>query len=194
MSEKSGNQSPETAAGRPARLPGDPRPRPAVERMIRVDQAGEYGAARIYAGQLAVLSRTKSAPLIRHMAEQEQRHLDTFNEMLPARRVRPTALAPLWHAAGYALGAGTALLGEKAAMACTVAVEEVIDEHYAAQADSLGQDEAELKAVIEEFRAEEQEHRDIGYAEGAEQAPGYPVLTQVVKRASKLAIWLSERV
>jgi len=194
VSEKSGNQSPETAAGRPARLPGDPRPRPAVERMIRVDQAGEYGAARIYAGQLAVLSRTKSAPLIRHMAEQEQRHLDTFNEMLPARRVRPTALAPLWHAAGYALGAGTALLGEKAAMACTVAVEEVIDEHYAAQADSLGQDEAELKAVIEEFRAEEQEHRDIGYAEGAEQAPGYPVLTQVVKRASKLAIWLSERV
>lgn len=177
----------------PARLPGDPRARPAVERMIRVDQAGEYGAARIYAGQLAVLRKTKSAPIIQHMAEQEQHHLDTFNRMIPKRRVRPTVLTPLWHVAGFALGAGTALLGEKAAMACTVAVEEVIDEHYAAQAECLGDDEAELKETIETFRAEELEHRDIGYAEGAEQAPAYPLLTAAIKRASKTAIWLSER-
>ena len=194
MSAETETKACKDQAARPRRLPGDPRPKPAVERMIRVDQAGEYGAARIYAGQLAVLKRTKSAPLIRHMAEQEQVHLDTFNAMLPERRVRPTALTPLWHVAGYALGAGTALLGEKAAMACTVSVEEVIDEHYAAQAESLGSDEAELKATIEKFREEELEHRDIGYAEGAEQAPGYPVLTRAVKRASKLAIWLSERV
>ena len=179
---------------RPARLPGDPRPEPAVARMIRVDQAGEYGAARIYAGQLSVLGQSKSAPVIRHMAEQEQHHLDTFNTMLSARRVRPTVLTPLWHAAGFALGAGTAMLGEKAAMACTVAVEEVIDEHYAAQAEALGDDEPALKQTIETFREEELEHRDIGYAEGAEQAPGYPVLTRAVKGASKLAIWLSERV
>ncbi len=194
MSAETEKKTPADRAKRPRRLPGDPRAKPAVARMIRVDQAGEYGAARIYAGQIAVLKDTESAPLIRHMAEQEQHHLDTFNTMLSERRVRPTVLTPLWHAAGYALGAGTALLGEKAAMACTVAVEEVIDEHYAAQADSLGDDEADLKAIIEQFRAEEQEHRDIGYAEGAEQAPGYPVLTQAVKRASKLAIWLSERI
>ncbi|MDJ0685078.1 MAG: demethoxyubiquinone hydroxylase family protein [Alphaproteobacteria bacterium] len=178
----------------PRYLPGDPRPRPAVERMIRVDQAGEYGAARIYAGQLAVLGRSESAPVIRHMAEQEQRHLDTFNEILADRRVRPTVLTPIWHAAGYALGAGTALLGERGAMACTVAVEEVIDEHYAAQRDALGDDEADLRETIEEFRREEAEHRDIGLESGAEQAPAYPVLRQAIKSASRLAIWLSERV
>ncbi|WP_425407523.1 demethoxyubiquinone hydroxylase family protein [Hwanghaeella sp.] len=178
----------------PRYLPGDPRPAEDVARMIRVDQAGEFGATRIYAGQHDVLRRTPSASLIKHMAEQEQEHLDTFNKMLTKRRVRPTIMTPIWHVAGYAMGAGSALLGEKAAMACTVAVEEVIDEHYAKQAEKLGEDEADLKATIERFRQEELEHRDIGYAEGAEQAPGYPVLTRAVKTASKLAIWLSERV
>ena len=181
------------AAG-PRYLPGDPRPSREVQRMIRVDQAGEFGATRIYAGQYDVLRKTASGPLIKHMAEQEQVHLDTFNKMLVERRVRPTAMTPIWHAAGYAMGAGTALLGEEAAMACTVAVEEVIDEHYAKQAERLGEDESDLKATIEKFRQEEIEHRDIGYAEGAEQAPGYPVLTRAVKGASKLAIWLSERI
>lgn len=178
----------------PRYLPGDPRPAEDVARMIRVDQAGEFGATRIYAGQHDVLRRTPSGPLIKHMAEQEQEHLDVFNKMLTERRVRPTLMTPIWHVAGYAMGAGSALLGEQAAMACTVAVEEVIDEHYAAQAERLGEDEAELKATIEKFRQEEIEHRDIGYAEGAEQAPGYPVLTRAVKGASKLAIWLSERI
>ena len=178
----------------PRYLPGDPRPTEDVARMIRVDQAGEYGAARIYAGQLAVLKDTESGPVIRHMAEQEQVHLDSFNKLLPRRRVRPTALTPLWHIAGYALGAGTALMGEKAAMACTVAVEEVIDEHYASQAETLDESESELKEMIEKFRAEELEHRDIGLEHGAEQATAYPVLTSVIKRGSRLAIWLSERV
>ena len=85
--------------------------------------------------------------------EQEQRHLDAFDKLIGERRVRPSALHPLWHVAGYALGAATALLGREAAMACTVAVEEVIDEHYARQADALGNDEPELKSLIEEFRA-----------------------------------------
>ena len=178
----------------PAFLPGDPAPSRDVDAMIRVDQAGEYGAKRIYAGQLAVLRNKPCGPVIQEMADQEQRHLDTFNEMIVERRVRPTALTPIWHAAGYALGAATAMMGEKAAMACTVAVEEVIDEHYAAQYDRLGNDEADLKATIEEFRLEELEHRDIGYEHGAEQAAGYPVLTAAIKRGSKLAIWLSERI
>jgi len=178
----------------PAYLPGDPVSSRDVTAMIRVDQAGEYGAARIYAGQLSVLGDKPSGPVIREMAEQERRHLEAFNKLIVERRIRPTALTPIWHAAGYALGAATALMGERAAMACTVAVEEVIDEHYAAQAGRLDSNESDLKSTIEAFRAEEQEHRDIGYAHGAEQAVGYPVLSATIKRASKLAIWLSERV
>lgn len=178
---------------RPRRLPGDPDRRGMLERIVRVDHAGEFGAARIYAGQLSVLARTKSGPTIRHMAEQEQAHLDTFSRLIAQRRVRPTALGPLWSAAGYALGAGTAMMGERAAMACTVAVEEVIDEHYAAQYQVLGEDEAELKATIEKFRQEEVEHRDIGLANEAEKTAGYGVLTSVIKAGSRAAIWLSER-
>ena len=130
------------------------------------------------------------------MAEQEERHLKTFEKLMVERRVRPTALAPLWHVVGFALGAGTALLGERAAMACTVAVEETIDAHYAGQAAVLEglPEEAPLKAVVEEFRAEELEHRDTALAHGAEGAPGYQVLSAAIKAGSRLAVWLSERV
>src|SRR5258708_5872603 len=109
-------------------LPGDLPHEAHIRRMIRVNHAGEYGAQRIYAGQLAVLGKSSCAPVLESMARQEQAHLDTFSDWMVKRRVRPTLLMPLWHVAGYALGAATALLGEKAAMACTVAVESVIDE------------------------------------------------------------------
>ncbi|MGH6931732.1 MAG: demethoxyubiquinone hydroxylase family protein [Dongiaceae bacterium] len=175
------------------RLPGDLSRDERIHRMIRVDQAGEYGARRIYQGQLAILGRRADAAAIRHMAEQEERHLAAFDRLMAERRVRPTALHPLWHVAGYALGAATALLGREAAMACTVAVEEVIDEHYGKQAAALGGDEPELKRMIEEFRVEEVEHRDIGLGEGAERAPGYQLLTGAIKTGSRLAIWLAER-
>ena len=179
---------------RASSLPGDPSRKELVERILRVDHAGEHGAVRIYEGQLAVLGNTPAAATIRRMAEQERNHLDTFDRLLPEHRVRPTVLSPLWHAAGFALGAATALLGERAAMACTVAVEEVIDEHYASQAVALGNDEPALKAVIEEFRQDEIAHRDEGLAHGAASTPGYEVLTTAIKGASRLAIWLSSRV
>ena len=181
----------ETAADR---LPGDPTRRDLVERFIRVDHAGEYGAARIYEGQLAVLGRGPKAGLLQHMREQEQHHLATFSTLVARRRVRPTALLPLWHLAGYALGAVTAAIGERAAMACTVAVEEAIDEHYASQYAALGDDEAELRETIEQFRAEELEHRDIGLENEAELAPAYRVMSAVIKAGCKVAIAVSERV
>ena len=177
-----------------ARLPGDLEPADLIARMIRVDHAGEYGARRIYEGQLAVLRDAECAPAIRHMHEQELRHLKHFEDLMVARGARPTALQPLWHIAGFALGAATGLMGERAAMACTVAVEEVIDEHYARQGEQLGAEETELKATIEEFRQEELEHRDIGLAHGAEQTPGYEILSAAIKSGSRLAIWLSERI
>jgi 3-demethoxyubiquinol 3-hydroxylase len=175
-------------------LPGDLSREDLIRRMIRVDHAGEYGARRIYEGQLAVLGQRPDAGPIRRMAEQEDRHLRAFDTLLAERRVRPTALHPLWHAAGYALGAATALLGREAAMACTVAVEEVIDEHYARQAARLGDEEPALKRMIEEFRGEEIEHRDIGLAEGAERAPAYGLLKGAIKTGSRIAIWLAERI
>ncbi len=191
MSEVGSEFGSETGEGR---LPGDPTARQLVERMIRVDHAGEYGAKRIYQGQLAVLGRSDKAEILRHMQAQEQHHLDTFSGLIVSRRVRPTALLPFWHLAGFALGAATAALGTRAAMACTVAVEEAIDEHYAAQSAVLGDDEVGLRNTIEEFRAEELEHRDIGLANEAELTPGYRVLSRVIKAGCKVAIAVSERV
>jgi ubiquinone biosynthesis monooxygenase Coq7 len=177
------------------RLPGDPPAADEVARMIRVDQAGEYGAVRIYAGQLAVLGRSPRTALIRQMAEQEKRHLQAFDRLMVERRVRPTLLGPLWHVAGFALGAATALLGERAAMACTVAVEEVIDKHYAGQREALETEagEAPLAATLEEFRRDELEHRSLGLAHGAADTPGYPLIAAAIKAGSRLAIWLSTR-
>lgn len=176
------------------RLPGDPSLDELLARIIRVDHAGEYGAVRIYAGQLRVLGETDSAPPIREMAEAEARHLETFERLMVERRVRPTALMPLWTVAGFALGAATAALGPRAAMACTVAVEEVIDGHYTRQIERLGDDDPALARTLRKFRADEREHRDAGLAHGAAEAPGYLPLTGAIKAASRLAIWLSERI
>jgi ubiquinone biosynthesis monooxygenase Coq7 len=180
------------------------KPRPAqpgittgddVAAMIRVDHAGEYGAVRIYEGQLAVLGvrSSKTAAAIRKMAEQERRHLKAFDTLVNERRVRPTALEPLWRVAGFALGAATALMGEKAAMACTAAVEEVIDAHYAGQVARLDHDPA-LQATVQDFRAEEIAHRDEALAHGAKDTPGYKLLSETIKAGCWLAIKLSERI
>ena len=169
-------------------------PRDYLERVIRVDHAGEYGAKRIYQGQLAVLRGTKYEPIIQHMQDQEEVHLRHFTGLVSERRVRPTALLPIWHVAGYVLGAATAAMGHRVAMACTVAVEEAIDEHYAAQEAALGDDEAPLRADIARFRAEELEHRDTGLEHEAELTPGYRALSAVIKAGCRLAIKVSEKV
>jgi ubiquinone biosynthesis monooxygenase Coq7 len=163
--------------------------------MLRVDQAGEYGATRIYAGQLAVLRRNcPEAKLVARMAAQEQRHLNRFNHLMAERRVRPTALQPLWSVAGFALGAATALMSEKAALACTDAVETEIDKHYADQLRQLGGDDPELAADITEFQVEELEHRDTAREAGAATAVGYPLLTAAIRAGCKVAIALSKRI
>lgn len=166
-----------------------------TDRMLRVNQAGEYGAARIYAGQLAVLGmdHPESAE-IRHMAVQEADHLQRFNALVAKRGVRPTLLQPFWHVAGYALGAATALIGPKAAMACTAAVETEIDRHYSEQLDLLAGQDPEFEGLIEEFREDEREHHDTAIARGAEQAPAYPLLSAAIRLGCRVAIRLSERV
>jgi 3-demethoxyubiquinol 3-hydroxylase len=179
---------------RPPYLPGDRATRDGAARMIRVDQAGEYGATRIYAGQMAVLRRGHGASAIREMAKQEQRHLAQFDRLMVERRVRPTALSPLWHVAGYALGAATALFGERAAMACTVAVEEVIDGHYARQAERLGTSDPDLADAIHTAREDELAHRDTALAHEATEAPGYELISAAIKTGARVAIWLSERI
>ena len=163
--------------------------------MLRVDQAGEYGATRIYAGQLAVLGQASDdARKIARMAEQEARHRDRFDRMMAERGVRPTALQPLWNVAGFALGAATALLGPKAAMACTAAIETEIDDHYGAQLGQLGDDDPELSGAIAEFRTEEREHRDTALAAGAKQAPAYPLLSGAIRLGCRIAIGLSRHI
>ena len=168
-----------------------------IERMIRVDQAGEFGATRIYGGQLAVMGdRAPNSGEIAAMARQEDEHHDAFNALMAERGVRPTALHPVWSVAGYALGAATALIGPKAAMACTAAVETEIDLHYSRQLDRLAEahDEPELEGMIERFREEEREHHDAAIAAGAEQAPAYPLLSAAIRLGCRAAIRLSERI
>lgn len=168
-----------------------------IERMIRVDQAGEFGATRIYAGQLAVLgNRGPHAAEIAGMAEQEAAHRAQFDALMARRGVRPTALTPIWSVAGYALGAATALIGPEAAMACTAAVEEEIDRHYSRQLDDLEASGAdpELTGMIAEFREDERDHRDTALAAGAERAPGYLLLSGLIRLGCRAAIRISERV
>lgn len=173
--------------------PGDPGRR--SDAMIRVDQAGEYGANRIYAGQLAVMGdRGPVARAIAGMAVQEERHRQFFDRMIADRGVRPTLLQPIWDVAGFALGAVTATIGPEAAMACTAAVETEIDRHYSEQLAQLGDSDPELRDAIAEFQADEIEHRDTALASGAENAPGYPLLSGLIRLGCRVAIATAKRI
>ena len=178
--------------------PGDGGAERRLHEMIRVDHAGEFGAVQIYRGQLAVFrnqpGKSRVADLIAEMEAGEQSHLDTFDRMIVERGVRPTAMAPLWRIMGFGLGAATALMGEKAAHACTAAVEEAIEEHYAAQASALDGVDADLKRTVEKFRVDELAHRDTAVVEGAKNAPGFGLLSGAIKLGCKLAIRISEKI
>jgi len=179
-------------------MPGEGAAERRLEEMVRVDHAGEFGAVQIYRGQRAVFAHSPNtahaAELIAEMEAGEQEHLRTFDRLIAERRVRPTLMAPVWRLAGFGLGAATALMGEKAAHACTAAVEEVIEQHYAKQAAELGGDDPELKELVVRFREEELAHKDTAISEGAEQAPGYPVLSALIKFGCRAAIRISEKI
>lgn len=166
-----------------------------TDTMVRVNQAGEYGATRIYAGQLAIMnSRVPAAREIARMSAQEERHRQTFDKMIAARRVRPTLLAPIWNIAGYGLGMATALIGPGAAMACTVAVETEIDRHYGEQLSELGDSDPELSEAIADFQAEEVEHRETALASAAESGQSFPIMSAAIRLGCRAAIALSKRI
>jgi 3-demethoxyubiquinol 3-hydroxylase len=182
----------EATATNTSRIPPSKR---TIDAMIRVNHAGEYGAKRIYAGQLSVLPKgSASARAVAHMAEQEERHLAHFDALITARGVRPSLLHPIWHKAGFALGAVTAALGPEAAMACTVAVETEIDRHYAEQLEILGDSDPALSAAIVDFQADEVAHKAEALASGAETAPAYPLLTAVIRMGCRLAIGAAKKI
>ena len=166
-----------------------------IDEILRVDHAGETGASKIYEGQIKVLGNTEVGPMLRHMRDQEQEHLDTFHELLNKHETRPTALMPLWNFAGYSLGVVTALMGKKAAMACTIAVEEVIGKHYHEQAETLTEKKhSKLKKTLLKFRDDELEHKDIGTNNDGEKTPGYKLMKFVIQSGCKVAIKLSEKI
>jgi ubiquinone biosynthesis monooxygenase Coq7 len=179
-------------------MPGENVRERQLAEMIRVDHAGEYGAVQIYRGQRAVFDRIEgkahAARLIAEMEAGEQEHLKTFDRMIAERGVRPTIMAPVWRVAGFGLGAVTALMGEQAAHACTEAVEEVIEEHYGRQSEALEGVDAELKHVVEKFREEEIAHKETAVDQGAREAPGYPVLSAIIKFGCRAAIRISEKI
>ena len=183
--------------------PVPPRPglgagRARLAEMLRVDHAGELAAVHIYRGQRAVLNaavgKDRIAYQLQEMEAHEAAHLARFDEILTERRVRPTLMAPLWRLAGFALGAGTALMGEKAAYACTEAVETVIEDHYARQVEELTAREPALAQELQAFREEELAHRDQAIEDGAKTAVGYPLLAAVIRAGCRGAIAISEKI
>jgi len=179
-------------------MPGQGARERRLAEMLRVDHAGEYGAVQIYRGQRAVFDRIEgkahAARVIADMEAGEQEHLKTFDRMLAERSVRPTVMAPVWRVMGFGLGAATALMGERAAHACTEAVEDVIEEHYGRQSQALAGVDAELKHVVDKFREDEIAHKDTAIEQGARDAFGYLVLSAVIKAGCRAAIRISEKI
>ena len=175
-----------------------PRTSPELASMLRVDHAGEFAAVAIYRGQMAVLGK-KHEELLKEMQSHEQAHLDKVSALLVQKRVRPTILLPIWNIAGYSLGAVSALLGPESAMACTVAVEEAISEHYNDQLRTIAKDEEmnkehEVKEMIQKNRDDEILHLNIALDNNAKKAPLFSILSTTIKIGCRTAIWLSKKI
>ena len=169
-----------------------------LEEIIRVDHAGERGAAKIYEGQLLALKTIKRDETLKdkieEMKKQEKEHLEYFEKEIQKRKIKPTSLLPLWDIMGVALGFSSALLGKKATLLCTASVEEVIDEHYQNQLKKLGSDEKDLKKKIEEFKKDEINHKNIAYKAGATNKGLYSIMDKVIRTGSRIAITISEKI
>ena len=177
-----------------SRLPGNLKDAQLIDQIIRVDHAGEYGAKCIYAGQMSVLKDQQTQELLKHMADQEEVHLDYFTKEMQRRRVRPSVFLPLWHMLGYALGKGSAMLGATSAMVCTEAVEEVINQHYQEQLKQLEPDqEKDLAQNIEKFRQEELEHQHIAQENMPDLHLGHKILYNIIKLGCKASITIAKR-
>ena len=173
--------------------------RKTLEEIIRVDHAGERGAIKIYEGQLLALNTFKQnnenlKKTIEKMKRQEKEHFEFFDKEIQKRKIKPTVFLPLWDLVGVALGFGTTMIDQKAAMLCTASVEEVIDEHYQNQINELDSDEKVLKEKIKKFRDDELHHRDIAYQQGASKKGLYAILDKIIKTGSKVAINISEKI
>ena len=192
--------APETETDRriPLARPGRGASRRRRAEILRVDHAGEYAAVHIYRAQRAVFEgragREGIAADLGGMQAQEAVHLARFDALLNAERVRPTVMTPVWRLAALALGSGTALMGEKAAHACTEAVESVIEEHYADQIAELQDRDPALAAELTVFRDEELAHHDHAVEHGSREAPGYGLLSAVIRAGCRAAIKISERI
>ena len=169
-----------------------------IEEFIRVDQAGERGAIKIYEGQLLALNTfikdEKLKKMIEEMKNHEKKHLDFFNKEIKKRNIKPTKLLPLWDLLGVSLGFSSAMMGKKATMLCTASVEEVIDEHYQNQLNQINSDEKILKEKIKKFRDDEIHHKNIAYDNGANKEGLYSIFDKIIKTGSKVAINLSEKI
>ena len=169
-----------------------------LEEIIRVDHAGERGAIKIYEGQLLALKTIKQdndlKNKIEEMKEQEKKHLEYFEKEIQKRKIKPTYLLPLWDLMGVGLGFGTVLLGKKSAMLCTASVEEVIEEHYKDQLKKLGNDEKDLKTKIEEFKKDEEHHKNTAYEAGTTNKRIYSIMDKLIKTGSRIAITISEKI
>ena len=168
-----------------------------IEKIIRVDQAGEVGAQRIYEGQkliFKILKNDNDLKEVSRMAEEEKEHLDYFNNLANERNVQPTKLAPIFEVGAFALGAGSALLGRKAAYVCTEAVEEIIEDHYDNQIDQLDGIDDEIKKKIMKFQEDEINHKNTAINMGSQTAPVYNILRTIVNSTTKAAIFLAERI
>ena len=189
-----------TEPAAPRQMPARPGRGASAARLaeiLRVDHAGELAAVHIYRGQQAVFAASRKSELgetFSGLRQQEAEHLAAFDALLAERGVRPSLFTPLWRVAAFALGAGTALLGEKAAHACTEAVEQVIEEHYAHQIEELSGREPELAERLSQFRDDELAHQVQAVEEGAREAPGYGPLSAVIRAGCKAAIRTAEKI
>lgn len=165
-----------------------------VERILRVDHAGEFGAINIYRSQLFIARYLYKDIVckLEEMLAHEKQHFQTFDSILKKRGIRHCYALYFWALGGAILGLLTALAGRNAIWVCTDSIESTVLHHLDWQLEFLENNDPEVHEAVQSIKADEEEHQEFGQNHGSK-SPIYRPVFWVVRKSTEFAIWLSTK-
>jgi ubiquinone biosynthesis monooxygenase Coq7 len=166
-----------------------------VERILRVDHAGERGAVSIYKAQIMVARYLwpSHVPALQEMLSHELAHFALFKAELERRNIRACYALGLWNIGGAVLGFITALLGPKAIWSCTAAIEQTVYKHLLEQMAFLERHDSAALLAVQSIEQDEKSHLAHALDQGGGPIGTNRLIWALVSSSTFIAIWLSQR-
>ena len=134
--------------------------------LMRVNHTGEICAQALYEGQALLARNAATRSSLRAAARDEADHLAWCETRLEELGSQPSLLNPAFYAASFALGAVTALLGDRVSLGFVEATEDQVCRHIDEHLDALPTDDERSREILKRMRGDEARHGAEALARG----------------------------